>query len=283
MKSILSVDVEDWFNISSVKSEPDISTWDSLPTCVEADFGRMLDIFSECGVQATCFFLAYFARRFPQLVKNAQAGGHEIASHGFAHKLVFEQSASAFFDDISKSKQILEDIAGVPINGYRAPAFSVTQKTPWFFDKLIEAGFTYDSSIFPAPHGIGGMRISKLHPHIIRTANGEIAEFPITAVNVMGKPRCFFGGGYLRLFPYALIRHMARKVLRANSPVVFYVHPREINTTHPRLPMNLKRCFKTYVNLKTTEPKIRSILRDFKATTFRQFINENHDYLRARP
>jgi len=279
MKSIFSVDIEDWFNILAVKSEPDISAWDSLPTCVESDFRRMLDIFCEYGVQVTCFFLGYFAKRFPHLVKGAQEGGHEIASHGFAHKLVFQQTAGAFFDDISLSKKILEDIAGVPVRGYRAAAFSVTQKTPWFFEKLIEAGFTYDSSVFPASRGIGGIRTGIFHPYIVRADNGEIAEFPITAVKIMGKPMCLFGGGYLRLFPYPLIRAMARRALGDNRPIVVYVHPREINPEQPRLPMNLKRRFKTYVNLRTTEPKIRSLLRDFEFTTFQQFMNANPDYL----
>lgn len=275
MNSIFSVDVEDWFNISAVKSEPDISTWDSLPSCVEKDFGRMLDLFAECGVQVSCFFLGYIGRRFPHLVKRASAEGHEIASHGFSHKLVFEQNAGEFFEDVYKTRLLLEDISGQSVQGYRAAAFSVTEKSPWFFEKLVEAGYRYDSSVFPAPHGIGGLTTTTYHPHVIATPSGDLMEFPITVVDVIGKPMCFFGGGYLRLFPYFLIRSMAQRAMSENRPVVFYIHPREINPHHPRLPMPLKRRFKTYVNLKTTEPKIRNIMRDFDVTTFRQFMAES--------
>jgi polysaccharide deacetylase family protein (PEP-CTERM system associated) len=280
MRSIFSVDVEDWFNISAVKSEPDLSTWDSLPSGVERDFGKMLDIFAGSGVKVTCFFLGYFAQRFPHLVKRASAEGHEIASHGFAHKLVFDQNADEFYDDVIRTRLLLEDICGESVKGYRAPAFSVTERSPWFFEKLTAAGYKYDSSVFPAPHGIGGMKTRQLHPHVVHTTSGDLIEFPISAVNVMGKPMCFFGGGYLRLFPYSLIKPMALRVLHENRPVVFYVHPREINPHHQRLPMNLKRRFKSYVNLKTTEPKIRSIFQDFQVTTFRQFISEYSAQLR---
>src|ERR1700737_2282677 len=275
MKSIFSVDVEDWFNISAVKSEPDISTWDSLPSCVEGDFGRMLDIFAEFGGHVTCFFLGYFARRFPHLVKRASSEGHEIPSPGFSPKLVFEQNAGEFFEDVHKTRLLLEDISTESVQGYRAAAFSVTEKSPWFFEKLVEAGYGYDSSIFPAPHGVGGLKTAKYYPHTITTPAGDLMEFPITAVDVLRKPRCFFGGGYLRLSPYFVIRPMAQRALKETRPVVFYIHPREINPHHPRLPMGAKRRFKTYVNLKTTEPKMRKIIRDFDVTSFCQFMAEN--------
>lgn len=280
--SIFSVDVEDWFNISAVGTEPPVSEWDSLPTCVEKNFREMLSIFRDNDAKVTCFFLGYFAKRFPALVKEAAAQGHEIASHSYYHRLAYELSPDEFLKDISDAKKTLEDIAGTEVRGFRAPAFSVTHKNLWFFDKLIEAGYTYDSSVFPAHHQIGGLPGSPLFPHRIQRAGGELMEFPITAVDVFGKPMCFFGGGYLRLFPYPVIKTMADRALSTDRPVIYYVHPREIDPHHPRLEMNKKRTFTTYVNLRTTRGKIEKILRDFPVSTFAEYI-EKHSELPLGP
>ena len=277
MQSIFSIDVEDWFNIPGVASEPPITQWDSLPSCVEKDFNHFLDICSEHEVHVTCFFLGYFGHRFPNLVRRAVAEGHEIASHGYHHQLVFKIGEKAFFEDVLRARLTLEEIAGEAVRGYRAPAFSVTAQTPWFFSRLVEAGYTYDSSVFPASHTLGGLQTSQYHPHVIDTDHGRLIEFPVTAVKLFGKPMCVFGGGYLRLSPYALTRWLSQRALRENRPVVFYVHPREINPSHPRLPMGARRTFQSYVNLRTTEPKVRAVFREFELTTFRQFIASRPD------
>jgi polysaccharide deacetylase family protein (PEP-CTERM system associated) len=282
MHSIFSIDVEDWFNISAVDSEPDVSCWDSLPTSVERDLPRLLELFGESGVKVTCFFLGYFARRFPFLVRQALDQGHEIASHGFHHRLAYRQNAEDFYQDVLATRKLLEDISGRLVLGYRAAAFSVTRATPWFFDRLAQAGYAYDSSVFPAPHGIGGIKTDRLAPHELVTAHGRLVEFPVTAVRVLGKPMCFFGGGYLRISPYPLIRAMGRRVLAEGRPVVFYIHPREINPGHPRLPMGLKRRFKSYVNLRTVEGKLRRIVRDFELTTFADWLSR-HPRIEAGP
>jgi polysaccharide deacetylase family protein (PEP-CTERM system associated) len=180
-----------------------------------------------------------------------------------------------FYEDALTSKKIIEDIVGHPISGYRCPGFSVTRKTPWFFDKLIEAGYTYDSSVFPGPRGHGGLNDGHYAPYRLGSNSGGLVEFPITTTKVLGVPMCFFGGGYLRLFPSLLIKNMTLKVLREGRPVIFYIHPREIDPCHPRLPMSLGRKFKSYVNLETTEPKIRRLLAQFEVTTFRAFIEEH--------
>jgi polysaccharide deacetylase family protein (PEP-CTERM system associated) len=275
MKSILSVDVEDWFHILEAASAPDISQWDSLPSCVERDFRKLLDLFSEKNVHVTCFFLGYVAERYPHLVKEALDRGHEIASHGYAHRLIYTMTPHAFLEDARKSKGILESISGQFVRGYRAPGFSVTADTPWFFEKLLEAEYQYDSSVFPAPRQHGGLNTSKYSPHMVAE---KLMEFPITVAEVLGKRFCFFGGGYLRLFPYPVVRQMCRKVLGENRPVVFYIHPREIDPDHPRLSLGLTRTFKSYVNLKTTEPKLRNILDEFQVTTFAEFIKENPSF-----
>ncbi len=270
--SIFSVDVEDWFHILDVPSAPAISEWNGLPSRVEKNFSKLLDIFSEEKVQVTCFFLGWVGERFPRLVKDAAARGHEIASHGYGHRLVYEQGRDDFYEDVHRARGLLEDIAGAPVVGYRAPGFSTTEQTPWFFEALAEAGYQYDSSVFPASRGHGGMREGRRDPH--RTGDGDgIFEVPITVASVMGTPLCFFGGGYLRLFPYWLIRKMAHQVLTEGRPVVFYIHPREIDPSHPRLPMSRARRFKTYVNLETTETKVRRVLRDFPVSTFRTVLS----------
>ena len=272
--SIFSVDVEDWFHILDVPSAPVLAEWSGLPSHVEKNFSKLLELFSEENVQVTCFFLGWIGERFPHLVKEATARGHEIASHGYGHRLVYQQSRNDFHDDVRHARLLLEDIAGVPVTGYRAPGFSTTTETPWFFDALVEAGYQYDSSVFPATRGHGGIRGGRREPH--RVGDGEgILEVPITVASLMGKPMCFFGGGYLRLFPYWLVRKMAHQVLAEDRPVVFYIHPREIDPAHPRLPMNRKRQFKTYVNLETTEWKVRQIFRDFPVTTFQNVISSS--------
>jgi polysaccharide deacetylase family protein (PEP-CTERM system associated) len=275
MKSILSVDVEDWFHILEAASAPDISQWNSLPSCVERNFRKLLDLFSEKNVRVTCFFLGYVAEKYPHLVKEALNRGHEIASHGYAHRLIYTMTPHAFLEDARKSKGILESISGQFVRGYRAPGFSVTADTPWFFEKLLEAEYQYDSSVFPAPRQHGGLNTSKYSPHMVAE---KLMEFPITVAEVLGKRFCFFGGGYLRLFPYPVVRQMCRKVLGENRPVVFYIHPREIDPDHPRLSLGLTRTFKSYVNLKTTEPKLRNILDEFQVTTFAEFIKENPSF-----
>jgi polysaccharide deacetylase family protein (PEP-CTERM system associated) len=275
MKSIMSVDVEDWFHILEAAAAPDISQWDSLPPCVERNFRKLLDLFSEKNVRVTCFFLGYVAERYPHLVKEALTRGHEIASHGYAHRLIYTMTPQAFFDDARKSKDLLENISGQVVRGYRAPGFSVTADTPWFFEKLVEAGYKYDSSVFPAPRQHGGLNTNKYAPHMI---SDRLMEFPITVADVLGKRFCFFGGGYLRLFPYPVVRQMCRKVLGENRPVIFYIHPREIDPDHPRLSLGLARTFKSYVNLKTTETKLRNILDEFQVTPFAEFIAENPSF-----
>jgi polysaccharide deacetylase family protein (PEP-CTERM system associated) len=269
--SIFSVDVEDWFHILDDPSVPTIDQWASLPSRVEKNFCRLLDIFSETDVQVTCFFLGWVAEQFPHLVKEAANRGHEVASHGYGHRLVYEQTRQEFYEDVCRARLLLEDISGVAVVGYRAPGFSTTAETPWFFHMLAEAGYQYDSSVFPAQRGHGGMPHGRRDPHQVSEEN-RLLEVPITVADLLGWPMCFFGGGYLRLFPYWLIRRMAHQVLAEGRPVVFYIHPREIDPDHPRLPMSRKRRFKCYVNLKVMESKIRRILEDFPVTTFKNVI-----------
>jgi polysaccharide deacetylase family protein (PEP-CTERM system associated) len=273
-KCIFSVDVEDWFHILDLPSTPGLSEWDALPSRVERNFARLLDILAEKQVRMTCFFLGWVARKYPHLVRRALNLGHELASHGYAHELVYKMRAQEFFEDASQAKRAIEDAAGCQVAGYRASGFSVTHETPWFFEKLAEAGYRYDSSVFPAKRGHGGMSGARYFPYQIGTPSGELTEFPITVTGVFGVPVCLFGGGYLRLAPWPLIKRGAARVLAEGRPVVFYLHPREIDPGQPRLDMGLWRRFKSYVNLDTTEEKLKHILSTFEFTTFAEFLSE---------
>jgi polysaccharide deacetylase family protein (PEP-CTERM system associated) len=270
---IFTIDVEDWYHILDLPSTPPISTWTSLPSRIESNFERLLDILDENHAQATCFFLGWVAEHYPHLVTMADKRGHEIASHGYAHRLTYEMTADEFLDDITAAKQLLEDIIGREVIGFRSPGFSATTATPWFFDKLVEAGYRYDSSVFPAPRAHGGLPTGGFFPYRQTVREGSIIEFPITVVRIVNKPLCMFGGGYLRLFPYPLVRYMSHKVLREGRPVIYYVHPREIDPHQPRLSMSLTRKFKTYVNLNGLENKVRRLTQDFKLTSFERFMN----------
>lgn len=279
MKCIFSVDVEDWFHILDVSSAPALADWHSMPSLVEKNFLRLLDIFSDAGVSVTCFFLGWVARKFPHLAQEAHRRGHEIASHGYSHQLVYKMAPHTFGEDALVSKRILEDAVGTRIHGYRAAGFSVTHSTDWYFEKLAEAGYRYDSSVFPASRGHGGMPNGHCDSYRVSSPSGDLLVFPISVKRVFGRPICFFGGGYLRLFPYSLIKRATTCVLKEGRVVTFYVHPREIDPDHPRLPMPLVRRFKSYVNLRTTKPKIQRLLADFEVTTFRDFIAEHPDLM----
>lgn len=268
--SVFSVDVEDWFHILDIPGGPPLETWNRLPSRVEKNFMRLLDLFSRHDATVTCFFLGWIAERFPHLVKEAAARGHEIASHGYAHRLVYEMSPDEFHADAVRTRMLLEQVSGTRVQGYRSAGFSATEKTPWFFDQLARAGYRYDSSLFPSTRSHGGMESSPREPHLI----GDIFEFPISVADFAGKRMCFFGGGYLRLFPYWLIRRMSRQVLEQGRPVVFYIHPREIDPGHPRLPMSAVRTFKSYVNIRGTEHKLNRILAEFPVTTFEALLRQ---------
>lgn len=236
--NLVAVDVEDWFHILDIDAAPDLAEWGRLESRVERNVRTILDEFEAAGAKGTFFYIGWVAERFPELIRETQRRGHEIACHGYAHQLVRSQSQAEFAADIRKAKRILEDLTGAPVCGYRAPGFSITAATPWAFDEIAAAGFEYDSSVFPGAHGHGGLRNAPLAPHWLTTAHGNIFEFPSSVVPILGQQIAFFGGGYLRLFPYWLVEAMARLIIGPGRPVIYYLHPREVDPGHPRLPMS---------------------------------------------
>ena len=274
MKNIFSVDVEDWFHILGLKKPPPIESWGNLESRIKNNFYTLLDMFDKNNTKVTCFFLGWVAENFPELVKEACSRGHEIASHGYAHLLVYKQTRKEFFEDILKTKILLEDISGEEVIGYRAPGFSITESTEWAFSEIARAGYKYDSSLFPASREHGGIKKKLIFPHTIYTEYGSIKEFPISVKEILYKRICFFGGGYLRLFPYKIINHMTKAVNSDNRPVIYYIHPRDIDYYQPKLPMGWKKKFKSYFNIYSTQSKINKLLTNQQVTSFKRWLIE---------
>jgi polysaccharide deacetylase family protein (PEP-CTERM system associated) len=214
------------------------------------------------------------AERLPALVRRCRDAGHEIASHGYGHVLAYEVGPERFGRDAVRAKQLLEDLAGQRVRGFRAPGFGVTRRAPWAFDLVRAAGYQYDSSVFPASRGHGGLSGSPLGPYLIHTPRGALAEIPTSVVERLGRRWCLFGGGYLRLAPRPLIRWGMQELRRAGRPAIIYLHPREIDPEHPRLPLSRLRRFKCYVNLKSTWPKLQWLCRNHDFVTLKELVEQ---------
>lgn len=271
---IFSVDVEDYYHVIDENETVPLAHWDILPPQVEQNTHLLLDLLDEHQTKSSFFFLGYIAQRFPHLVKEVQNRGHEIASHGMYHQLLYKLTRDQFKQDICTSKKLIEDICGEKVVGYRAPSFSIKSNLNLFFDDLSEAGYEYDSSVFPASRDNGGLLNVNHQIYEVQTHYGKLIEFPISTAKLLNKRICFFGGGYLRLFPYSMIKLMGKQILNDDQPIVFYIHPRELNPSHPRIALSKMRYFKSYVNLKTVRYKLNKILSQYQCGTFKQYINK---------
>jgi len=263
----ISCELEDWFHILDSDRAPRMEEWSRLPLQAEGNVRRLLELFDQTHVRATFFCLGWMAERMPRLVRDCHRAGHEIGSHGYGHVLAYRVGRRAFLQDIVRSKMILEHITGHEVIGFRCPGFAVKNGNRWVFDVVAEAGFKYDASVFPAYHGHGGLQDTIPGPHLVETTNGPLVEIPVSTVRFLGRRYCLFGGGHLRISPLSLIRWGVLRLHRADQPLVVYVHPREIDPHHPRLPLNLSRRFKCYVNLRSTMPKLGWLCRHYSFTT----------------
>jgi polysaccharide deacetylase family protein (PEP-CTERM system associated) len=260
----MTVDVEDYFHVSVFEKTVPRANWESLESRVVANTERLLDLFDEYGVRSTFFVLGWVAERYPSLVPSIARRGHELASHGYAHRLVYEQPPDAFREDVRRSKAIIEEQSGRRVNGYRAPSFSVTEQSLWALDVLLEEGFRYDASIFPIRHDRYGIPDAPRWPHAMARAGGSLFEVPGSTVRVGGTNLPVAGGGYFRILPYAWTRWGMRRVNHVDGqPAVFYLHPWEIDPEQPRLPASVLGRFRHYRNLHLTEARLRSLMRDF--------------------
>ncbi|MEF8722888.1 MAG: XrtA system polysaccharide deacetylase [Candidatus Accumulibacter delftensis] len=258
----LTIDVEDYFQVSALAPYIPREQWDSRECRVERNVERILLMLDEGQTRATFFTLGWVAERYPQLVRRIVAGGHELASHGYGHQRASDLSEAEFSADISSAKKLLEDISGEEVKGYRAPSFSIGEANLWAFDCLARAGYRYSSSIYPIRHDHYGMPNAPRFAHQVRDG---LLELPVTTLRYFDRNWPASGGGYFRLLPYALSRWLLRKVnQRDQQPAIFYFHPWEIDAEQPRIAgISTKTRFRHYVNLQYTEARIRRLLGDF--------------------
>lgn len=264
IRNALTIDVEDYFQVSAFDPYIPRDDWDSIPCRVERNIDRILSLLEKKGINATFFTLGWIAKRYPSMVRRIVENGHELASHGCDHDRVTELGSDEFYKDIADSKKILEDISGFPVIGYRAPSFSINKQNYWALNLLEEAGYLYSSSIYPVHHdhyGIPDAPRFAFYPN----PTGKLLEVPITTVNLLGRNIPVGGGGYFRLWPYAVSRWFIQRVNEKDQrSAVFYFHPWEIDPDQPRQKgINLKVRFRHYLNLDLMEKRLTNLLNDF--------------------
>jgi polysaccharide deacetylase family protein (PEP-CTERM system associated) len=271
MRNVMSVDVEDWFCVHNLSRLISYADWDKCESRVERNTARLLDLFGKHGVDATFFVLGWVADRFPDLVREIERRGHEVGTHGYSHQLLTFMRPEEFRADLQRSLVALARTTSQQVRGFRAPSFSLTKRTLWAVDILRESGIQYDSSVFPvAFHPDYGIADADLRPH--QLAEG-LTELPMGVAEVLGRRVPCSGGGYFRLYPYAVTRALMRRCNRQGRPVMFYLHPWEADPEQPRVPgLSWSRRFRHYNNLDRTEARLERLLNDFAFTSARQLI-----------
>ena len=274
IQNALTVDVEDYFQVSAFASSIDQDEWGKHPLRVESNTHKLLDLFDQYQVKATFFILGWVAEREKNLVLEIAKRGHEVASHGYSHQLVYNQSPEVFRQETIRAKNILEDIIQQPVRGYRAASYSITEKSQWALDILAETGFVYDSSIFPVRHDRYGMPDTPEHPYKLKTPAGySIIEFPLSTAKIINYRLPIAGGGYFRLYPYWLSKAGLMQINRQQKPFIFYLHPWEIDTQQPRISASWFSRFRHYNNLDKCEPRLRKLMTDFQFGTTWDVLN----------
>ena len=258
---ILSFDIEEWFHILDLDSTRTEVQWNRFESRIQANTERILALLEDTGKKATFFCLGWIARKYPEVIRQIHAAGHEVASHSDVHTLVYEQEPQRFADELQKSVSAIEDIIGDKVRAYRAPGFSLTSGETWVVEKLLEAGLSVDCSVFPASRAHGGFPdFGQAGPAIVRCSLGSIREFPMNTMNLFGRPLVFSGGGYFRLLPYWLIRRWTAD----SAYVMTYFHPRDFDPGQPVIgDLGPIRRFKSYYGLGRAEDKLRRLLNEF--------------------
>jgi polysaccharide deacetylase family protein (PEP-CTERM system associated) len=261
MKNALTFDVEEYFHAEAFARVLRPEEWPTLESRVTRSTERLLDILDRERVRATFFVLGWVAERHPALVREIASLGHEIACHGYGHRMIQHLSRPEFERDVTRAKRALEDVVGRPVLGYRAPTFSIMRATLWSLDVLVEAGFRYDSSIFPVVHDRYGIPDAPRFPHRLKApSGGEITEFPMSTVMLLGRRLPVAGGGYFRLFPYRVTRRAIARINGERQPAMVYLHPWEIDPDQPRLPVGPLTRFRHLVNVGKTESRLRRLI-----------------------
>ena len=262
ISNALTIDVEDYFQVSAFSNIINKKNWDEKECRIEKNIDNIISILDLKKIKATFFTLGWIAERYPSMIKKILMEGHELASHGYAHEKVSEISKSDFYQDVTRAKGILEDIGGKQINGYRAPSFSIAEKNFWAMEILSETGHRYSSSIYPVKHDHYGSPNAPRFPYKVFS---ELLEVPPTTVKLFGRNFPASGGGYFRLLPYSISKKMLDHVNNSeNKPVVFYFHPWEIDSHQPKISnLSIKTRFRHYKNIEKMEEKIKKLVEDF--------------------
>ena len=271
----MTIDVEDYFQVSAFDAVVRREDWESFPSHVVANTERLLAMFDRHGIKATFFVLGWVADRFPGLVRDIAAAKHELASHGHFHRIVYSQTPAEFREDVRRAKGTIEDAGGQPVAGYRAPSFSITKESLWALDVLVEEGYAYDASIFPVRHDRYGIPDAPRHPHTLDRAAGRLLEAPPSTVRLGSTNLPVAGGGYFRLLPYQWTRWgISHLNVKERKPAIFYLHPWEIDPNQPKLNASALSKFRHYRNLDKTESRLNRLLSDFRFGTLRDLLAE---------
>jgi polysaccharide deacetylase family protein (PEP-CTERM system associated) len=271
----LTIDVEDYYMVSAFADVIKFEDWHKYESRVVRNTNEILGLLDEHGVKATFFVLGWIAEHCPALVRNIYDSGHEVASHGYNHRLIYDLTPVQFREDVQLARDILENIIGQAVKGYRAASYSVVKSTLWALDILVEEGFLYDSSIFPIRHDRYGFPEAHRFPHIVKTGSGRIVEFPPSTYTVFGQNLPVAGGGYLRLLPLRFTKTAVRRInTRERRNAMIYVHPWEIDSQQPRLQGRWLSRLRHYINIGSTMPKLRELLTEFRFKPLSALIDQ---------
>jgi polysaccharide deacetylase family protein (PEP-CTERM system associated) len=264
LHNIISIDVEEYFHPSEACASVRFEDWSDLPSRVGDQTSWILDLFDQHEVKGTFFILGWVAHRNPALIRQIASRGHEIGCHSYAHRLVYELSPEAFRADTLQAVKAISDATGITPMSYRAPSYSITGKSLWALEILVQSGFTYDSSIYPISHDRYGMPGSERHAHTLWTDSGPICEVPIATVQVSGSVAPVGGGGYLRMLPYLYTAAGIRRINAEGQPACIYLHPWEIDPEQPRIVNGMIARARTYTGLRGMGGKLARLLADFR-------------------
>jgi polysaccharide deacetylase family protein (PEP-CTERM system associated) len=264
----LTIDFEDWYQGLEIPH----TEWAGYEDRVVQAGRRLLSILEEAGTRATFFILGYVAEQHPEIVREIAAAGHEIGTHGYSHTLIYRQAPDLFRCEMDRAIKSLEDITGKRVLGHRAPFFSITRDSLWALEVLGELGIRYDSSIFPVLNYRYGIADAPRWPYQVAAGQQQLMEFPISTLQVLGRNLPIAGGAYFRIFPYAFTRRAFRSVNGKGHPVVFYVHPWELDPEHPRIRLPRRISLTHYFNLQKTEDRLRRLLRDFSFAPMKEVL-----------
>jgi polysaccharide deacetylase family protein (PEP-CTERM system associated) len=263
--NVFSVDVEDYFHVQAFADRVCRTHWDQYPSRVVGNTRTVLELLNRHGARGTFFVLGWVAERHPELIREIQRAGHEIGCHSYWHRLIYEQTPDEFRADLRLATDVLQQITGSPVTSYRAPSFSITERSLWALDVLIEEGYRIDSSIYPVRHDTYGMPDVNPAPHLVQRSSGKIVEFPPAVRRKWWFNIPVAGGGYFRLLPGRLSLHWLKNINRKEQrPVMFYIHPWELDPEQPRLIASRKSRFRHYQNLHTTVPKLERLLKSIE-------------------